>query len=73
MIIGCRRLIPGSLLIRALFLGGEGVWNGSAYLTSIQNTSCDMLGWVNHKLDSRLLGEISVISDMQMIPLNDRK
>ena len=28
--------------------------------------SCKMLGWVKHKLESRLLGEISTISDMQM-------
>ena len=30
-----------------------------AYLTYIQNTSCEILGWMNHKLESRLLGEIS--------------
>ena len=39
------------------------------YLTSVQNTSCEMLGWMNHKLESRFLGEISATSDMQMIPL----
>ena len=33
----------------------------------MQNTSCKMLGWINHKLGSRLLGEISTTSDMQMI------
>ena len=32
------------------------------YLTSIQSTSCKMPGWMNHKLKSRLLGEISRIS-----------
>ena len=37
-----------------------------AYLTSIQNTSCEMSGWMKHKLESRLLGEISITSDMQM-------
>ena len=31
-----------------------------AYLTSMQSTSCEMLGWMNHKLESRLLGEISI-------------
>ena len=41
----------------------------TAYLTSMQSTSCEMLGWMNHKLDSRLLTEISTASDMQMIPL----
>ena len=35
----------------------------SAYLTSMQSTSCKMLGWMNHKVELRLQGEISVISD----------
>ena len=39
-----------------------------AYLTSIQSTSCEMLGWMKHKLESRLLTEISITSDMQMTP-----
>ena len=39
-----------------------------AYLTSMQNTSCEMLGWMKHKLESRLLGEISITSDRQMTP-----
>ena len=39
-----------------------------AYLTYIQSTSCEMLGWMKHKLESRLPGEISVTSDMQMTP-----
>ena len=37
------------------------------YLTYMQSTSCEMPGWMNHKLESRLPGEISVTSDMQMI------
>ena len=40
-----------------------------AYLTSMLSPSCEMLGWMNHKLESRLLGEISTTSDMQMMPL----
>ena len=36
-----------------------------AYLTYMQSTSCKILGWMKHKLESRLLGEISIISDMQ--------
>jgi len=40
-----------------------------AYLTYMQSTSCEVLGWMNHKLESRLLGEIATTSDMQMIPL----
>ena len=39
-----------------------------AYLTHIQSTSWEMLGWMKHKLESRLLGEISITSDMQMTP-----
>ena len=40
-----------------------------AYLTYMQSTSCEVLGWMKHKLESRSLGEISITSDMQMIPL----
>ena len=47
----------------------EAIYCHLTYLTSMQNTSCEMLGWMNHKLESRLGGEISIISDMQMIPL----
>ena len=39
-----------------------------AYLTSMQSTSCEMLGWMKHKLESRLQGEISITSDVQMTP-----
>ena len=39
-----------------------------AYLTSMQSTLCEMPGWMKHKLESRLPGEITT-SDMQMIPL----
>ena len=39
-----------------------------AYLTYIQTISCEMLGWMKHKLESRLLREISITSDMQMTP-----
>ena len=40
--------------------GGDGIpaYCHPAYLISMQNTSCEMLGWMNHKLESRLLGEI---------------
>ena len=41
----------------------------SPYLfNSMQSTSCKTLGWMNHKLESRFLGEISITSDMQMTP-----
>ena len=38
-----------------------------ANLTYIQSMSLQMPGWMNHKLESRLLGEISITSDMHMI------
>ena len=46
----------------------KAVYYHPAYLTYMQSTSCEMLGWMKHKLESRLLGEISITSDMQMIP-----
>ena len=39
-----------------------------AYLILMQSTSWEMLGWGKHKLESRLPGEISITSDMQMTP-----
>ena len=39
-----------------------------AYLTYMQSILCKMLGWMKHKLESRLLGKISVTLDMQMTP-----
>ena len=47
----------------------KAVYCHPAYLTSMQNISCEMPGWMNHKLESRLPGEIATTSDMQMIPL----
>ena len=52
-------------------LGNEyikAVYCHPAYLTSMQNTSWKMLGWMKHKLVSRFPGEISITSDMQMTP-----
>ena len=40
-----------------------------AYLACMQTTSSEMPGWMKHKLESRLPGEISTTSDMQMIPV----
>ena len=45
------------------------VYCPSAYLTYMQSTSCEMPGWMKHKLESRSPGEISTTSDMQTIPL----
>ena len=46
----------------------EAVYCHLAYLTSMQSTSCEMLGWMKCKLESRLPGEISITSDTQMTP-----
>ena len=46
----------------------KAVYCHPAYLTSMQNTSCEMLDWMKHKLESRLPEEISTTSDMQMTP-----
>ena len=46
----------------------KAVYCHSAYLTYMQSTSCEMPGWMKHKLESRLLGEISITSGMQMTP-----
>ena len=46
----------------------KAVYCHPAYLTSMQSTSCEMPGWRKHKLESRLPGEISITSDMQMTP-----
>ena len=51
----------GKEYVKAIF------WH-PAYLTYMQNTSCEMLGWMKLKQNSRLLGEISITSDMQIIP-----
>ena len=46
----------------------EAVYCHPAYLTYMQSTSCEMLSWMKHKLESRLPGDISITSDMQMTP-----
>ena len=47
----------------------KAVYCHPAYLTYMQSTSWEMLGWIKHKLESRLPGEISITSDTQMTPL----
>ena len=47
---------------------GKAVYRHPAYLSYMQSTSCEMLGWRKDKLESRLPGEVSVTSDMQMTP-----
>ena len=46
----------------------KAVYCHPAYLTYMQSTSYEMPGWMNHKPESRLPGEIAIISDMQMTP-----
>ena len=45
----------------------KAVYCHPAYLTYMQTVSCKMPGWMKHKLESRLPGEISITSDTQMI------
>ena len=47
---------------------GNAVYWPLAYLTYMQSTSYELPGWMNPKLESRLLGEVSTTSNMQMIP-----
>jgi len=46
----------------------KAVYCHPVYFTYMQSTSCEMLSWMKLKLESRLPGEISIISDMQMTP-----
>ena len=46
----------------------KAVYCHPAYLTSMQSTSWETLGWMKHKVESRLPGEISITSDKQMTP-----
>ena len=46
----------------------KAVYCHPAYLTYMQSTSRETLGWMKHKLESGLLGEILIASDMQMTP-----
>ena len=47
----------------------KAVYCHPSYLTYIQSTSCEMPGWMKHKLELRLPEEISTTSDMQLITL----
>ena len=51
----------------------KAVYCHPAYLTYMQRTSWETLGWMKHKLESRLPGEISITSDMQITPPYGRK
>ena len=47
----------------------QAIYCHPAYLTYMQSTTCEMPIWMNHKLESSFLGDISITSDMQMTPL----
>ena len=51
----------------------KAVYCHPAYLTYMQSTSCEMPGWMKHKLESTLPGEISITSDTQMPPPSCQK
>ena len=46
----------------------KAVYCHPVYLTCMRSTSHEMPGWMKHKMESRLRGEISITSDMQMTP-----
>ena len=46
----------------------KAIYGHRVYLTYMQSISCKMPGWMKHKVESRLLGEISTTSDEQMTP-----
>ena len=53
--------VPGKEYVKAVYCH-------PAYLTYMQSTSCEMLGWMKHMLESRLPGEKSITSDTQKTP-----
>ena len=57
----------GKEYIKAIFCY-QAIFCYPDYLTYMQSSSCEMLGWVKHKLESRLPGEITITSDTQMTP-----
>ena len=56
------------ILLKVVQNWERSVYCHPVYLTYIHSTSCEMLGWMNYMLESRLLGKISTTSDMQMMP-----
>ena len=64
------RMLPGSKLGMEC---DKAVYCHPVYLTYMQSIPYKMLGWMNHRLEARLLGKIPTISDMGMIPLQKVK
>ena len=70
-----QQLGPDMEQVTSLKFGKEynkAIYSHPVYLAYIQSASCEMMGWMNHKLESRLPGEISAALYMQMIT-NNRK
>ena len=63
---GSDRIRHGTTKFRKEYV--KAVYCHLAYLTYMQSTSCEMPGWMKHKLESKFQGEIPVTSDMQMTP-----
>ena len=61
-------LISGSSAFSKSSLYVKIVYCHPVYLTYMKSISCEMLGWMKHKLESRLLEEIAITSDTQMTP-----
>ena len=71
MLVKMQQLEPDIEQQTGFKLGKEyvkAVYCHPAYLTYMQSTPCEMTGWMKHKLESRLLGEISITLEMQMKP-----
>ena len=51
----------------------KAIYRHPAYLTYMKSTSCEMPGWMKHKLESRLPGDMSITLDVQMTPPYGRK
>ena len=62
----CMEQLTGSGLRK---VHDKAVYGHPVFLTYTQNTSCEILGWMSYKLESRLPGEVSTTSDIQMITL----
>ena len=51
----------------------KAVYCHPAYLTYMQNTSCEMPGWMKYKLESRLLGELSIADDITLMAESEKE
>ena len=70
MLIKKQQLNLGSKLEKE---NAKAIYCNPAYLTYMQSKSCETSGWMKHKLESRVQGEISITSDMQVTPPRKRR